>query len=84
MASGYNGGEGVSTANQKIIGDESIPRKYYELSFLNTQKCTVVVNNSNPIPCPEGIGFEIDSNDTPISSFVIVEPEINYIWRGKY
>lgn len=84
MATGYNGGESISTSNQQLFENVAIPRKYYEFSFLNEQKCSVKVNGSNPIPCPAGIGFEINSNDAPIGSFVIVEPNINFTWRGKF
>lgn len=84
MASGYNGGESVSSANQQLFEDSAIPRKYYEFSFMNEQKCSVKVNGSNPIPCPAGIGFEINSNDAPIQYFEIIEANIPYTWRGKF
>lgn len=87
---GYNGGQGISTANQEILtiidATWTKPRgEYYELSFLNTQACTIKINgSSSAIPCPANVGFEMDENDAEIKSFVVVESGIDYKWRGKY
>lgn len=83
---GYDGGSGTSTSNKQLIINPAGWTKYelYEFSFLNTQACTVIVNKSNPIPCPANVGFQIDDNDAPIYSFIIVEPNVEYTWRGKY
>lgn len=84
MATGYDGGKGKSTANQELLALQAISRKYYEFDFMNKQDCTVIVNNSNPIPCPANVGFTADGTDARIEKFSIVEADIDYIWRGKY
>lgn len=84
MATGYNGGKGVSNAKQELLANSKNPRKYYEFSFLNKQECSVIVNDSDPIPCPAGVGFVADANDAKISSFIVLESGIEYTWRGKY
>lgn len=83
---GYDGGSGTSTANQQIIINPTDWTFYdlYEFSFMNEQACTVRVNGSNPIPCPANVGFEISENDAPLTSFVIIESGIAFVWRGKY
>lgn len=84
MATGYDGGKGLSTEMQELLAIQAIPRKFYEFSFINKQDCNVIVNNSNPIPCPAEVGFVADANDAKISTFVIVEKDIDFTWRGKY
>lgn len=84
MANGFDGGKGKSVANQEIVAIEQIKRKYYEFHFVNTQDCSVIVNGSNPIPCPAGAGFIADSNDAKVITFKIVESNIDFTWRGKY
>ncbi|MFI2856790.1 hypothetical protein ACH6EH_06590 [Paenibacillus sp. JSM ZJ436] len=87
---GIRSDKGMSTANQEILpvidaGWTRSPRgKYYEFSFLNEQACTVIVNGKDRNVLEAGIGFEINENDFKIESVVVVEPGINFKWRGKY
>ncbi|MNK77589.1 hypothetical protein D3C87_971950 [compost metagenome] len=83
MGVGYNGGRGRSTDNQDILSDFP-KRKYYKLNFINAQACTIKVNDSNPIPCPAQLGFSMDVNDAGVYSLVIVEPGIDFEWRGNF
>lgn len=86
---GIRSDRGISTANQEILpiidSGWSNPRgKYYEFSFLNTEACTVIVNGKDKNVLDAEQGFQIDDNDAVIKSVVIVEPNINYKWAGKY
>jgi hypothetical protein len=56
------------------------------MSFLNPDAdCTVYINGGNtPIPCPAGVGFAMDDDDAPITSFIVIENGISYKWVGKY
>lgn len=89
MSLGIRSNKGTSTANQEILpiieASWSNPRgKYYEFSFLNTQACTVIVNERDTNVLDAEQGFQIDDNDVNIKSVVIVEPGITYKWAGKY
>lgn len=85
---GVNGDRAVSTANQEILtvidATWTKPRgEYYEFSFLNTQACTVKVNDKL-VPLDANQGFELYRDDVDVTSVVIVESGINYKWFGKY
>ena len=88
MAQGYDGDKGVSTANQEILpipSGWSFQRMYYELSFLNSEPCTVRINGSSDlIPLDAEQGIQVNSNDAKVSSIVIVEAGIDFKWFGKY
>lgn len=89
ISQGIRSDKGVSTANQEILPiidtNWSSPRgKYYKFSFLNTQACTVIVNDKDKNVLDAEQGFQIDENDAVIKSVVIVESGIDYKWSGKY
>ena len=63
--------------------------EFYEFYFVNLLDCTVKINGGNPIFLKAGIDagdftFTINSQNTMISSFVIVEPNITYNWISSY
>lgn len=88
---GYLSSDGfvVSAANQQIFpptpsdwtADTYVFKK---LSFYNTQKCTVIINEQHTIVLEAGVGFEVSRDDIPVESFVIVEAGIDYVWIGAY
>lgn len=93
VGSGYFGSNNLltSTANQEIIqqnkpsgwGDSLFPT--YKISFMNLQDCHIIINNSvAQIYLGANIGFETDSFDKEIYSFVIVESDISYFYIGAY
>jgi hypothetical protein len=91
LGSGYIGSSQLltSTVNQEIIPSppSSKPfKKYslYQMSFLNDQNCTVVINEDATIFLRAGQGFESDSEDMPIYSFVVKESGITYNWIAAF
>lgn len=89
--SGYVGSSqiSVSTSNQEVI-PSSLPLnwnqgyKLYKFSFSNQQDCHVIINGGNQIFLPSNSGFEMEEDDAPIYSFIIVESGISYNWIGAY
>lgn len=81
--SGYLGSSSIVTSQGN---DEIVPQglSFYKFSFLNYSACTVKINNSDPIYLAEGQGFSSDIHDAKITSFIIVEPNIQYNWIGAY
>jgi hypothetical protein len=91
IGQGYIGTDSLktSTANQECI--PSVPVNWtgrynlYKFSFDNAdQSCSVKINGGSPIYLKAGQGFEIQKEDAPIWSFVIVEAGISYNWIGAY
>lgn len=90
MSAGYLGSPSllVSKANQEIINAKpanwTYGYKLYKFSFDNTQNCTVIINGKAKIFLKAGQGFEMNVGDEPITSFVIVESGIEFVWIGGY
>lgn len=82
---GYDGNIGTSTANQELVINRNgwTDFGFYEFSFLNSQDCTVKING-NSIPLSVDQGVQIDADDAPIKSFIIVQSGIDYKWFGRY
>lgn len=88
---GYIGTDSLktSTANLQIIPSPSdaswnIGYKLYKFQFTNDQDCTVIINGLTTLFLRAGYGFEIESDDAPITSFVIVNAGITYTFTGFY
>lgn len=87
---GYIGSSNLqtSTANQEIIPSPpshwTLGYNCYKLSFFNSQDCTVKINNLDPIYLQANQGFEMDKEDSPITSFVIIESGVGFNWIGAY
>lgn len=89
---GYVGSSDIQTSSamQNIVPSPDASwntgYKLYKFSFVNpTQDCHVYINGSSQqIFIPVGQGFEIDSTDAPISSFVIKESGISFSWIGAF
>jgi hypothetical protein len=54
----------------------------YRMSFLNDQDCTIIINGTSTLFLRAGQGFESDSRDLGITSFVIKESGITYNFIG--
>lgn len=83
------GGRYIGTPSLQIstVMHECIPPKpegwakgyeCYKLAFLNTQACTIIINNETELYLREGQGFTIDYRDAPIRSLVVKESGIQY------
>jgi len=92
VGSGYFGSSDliISTANQEIL-QQYKPANYktsfsaYKFSFMNLQDCHVVINGSpSQIYLKANTGFEIDSGDKEIYTFVIVEASVSCYCIGAY
>jgi hypothetical protein len=88
---GYLGSPSLetSTANKEVIPNSPVgwTGRYnlYKFSFDNAeQACSVKINGGSPIYLKAGQGFEIQKEDAPIWSFVIVEAGVSYNWIGAY
>jgi hypothetical protein len=87
---GYIGSSDLqtSTTNQEIVSSSpsgwTIPFKLYKMSFLNNQDCHVKINGGDQIFLSAGQGFEMNENDAPIQSFIIVESGITFNFMGAY
>lgn len=57
---------------------------FYKFKFVNRDECTVSINGADPIYLYKGEGFETESGDVRIESFIIQEENIRYHWRGFY
>ncbi|MED3912668.1 hypothetical protein P4597_26635 [Peribacillus simplex] len=91
IGSGYLGSPTIlkSTSNQQCLPNPpaSWSKGYnlYKFSFSNpNQPCTVKVNEGDPIYIAAGSGFNTDYYDSPIWSFVVIEPNIDFYWVGAY
>jgi hypothetical protein len=57
----------------------------YKFSFMNYDtNCHIIINNGNPIFLKANLGFEMDEDDKPITSFKIVESGITYSFIGCF
>lgn len=91
VGTGYVGSPNLqtSTSNQEIVPSSpsgwTIPYKLYKFSFSNTnQDCHVKINGGDQIFITSGQGFEMDENDAPITSFIIVESGITFNFLGAF
>lgn len=91
MATGYfssNGLEVTSKSHQEILPPPppkwSMPYTFDKFSFYNETTCNVIINKKFPISLSAGRGFEVDYDDVPITSFVIVEENTPYEFIGTY
>ena len=92
IGSGYLGSSSLETsvANAEIIPTPpsslkwTIGYKLYKFSFINTQACTVKINNDNIIYLQANQGLNIDQNDKEITNFCICEDNVNYTWVGAF
>jgi hypothetical protein len=51
---------------------------------MNDQDCHVKINGGDQIFLRAGQGWQMDQNDKPISSFIIVDSTITFNWFGAY
>ncbi|HHY96780.1 MAG TPA: hypothetical protein GYA04_01965 [Acholeplasma sp.] len=90
IGSGYIGSEEIKTsqANEEVVpaapANWTIPYMFYKFELYNEQECTVIINGKATIFLRAEQGWKTDCTDVPISSFVIVEPNISYNWVGCY
>ncbi|MGD6896095.1 hypothetical protein [Bacillus infantis] len=84
---GYEGSDKLemSVAMQEVLPKVDGMRHYYKFSFLNTDPCSIIINDDGkPKYLREQQGFEISHLDFPIHSFKIVEGGIEFNWMGGY
>lgn len=91
IGTGYLGTAKLETSTKNLDIVPSKPEKWtigynlYKFSFMNPdQSCTVKINGGDPIYIDSGAGFNMDQNDAPVRSFVIVEPDIKYWFIATY
>lgn len=90
IGSGYLGSDSLktSTANEEVIPSPpsswTTGYKLYKFSFMNSDDCTVIINNKTKVFLRANQGFTMNEADSPIYSFKIVEPGVNYNWIGAY
>lgn len=90
MSSGshYLGSKALETsqANKEIIPESpsnwSYEYKVRELSLMNSEQCTIVVNNKYELYLRAGQGFAMNRHNEPITSIKIKESGIEYNWIG--
>lgn len=78
----------TSTANQELIPEKQIEWTYgykiRKLSFINKQSTQIIINSETTLFLDANQGFEMDENDEPITSFIVVEAGINFQWIAGY
>lgn len=80
----------TSSANQEIVPQPpshlnwTSGYKLYKFSFSNRQATQVIINNATTIYLEAGQGFEMETGDASIYSFIIVEPDITFNWIAAY
>lgn len=88
LGSGYIGSPSIqtSTANQEIIQQHNIAPhgSVYKFTFKPYNNCTIIINDLQPMFLEEGQAWSIEKEDAPITSFVIVESGVSYIYWGAY
>jgi hypothetical protein len=90
QGNGYIGSSSLqtSTANQEVIPSPPAGWTFgyfcYKFSFMNDQDCHVKINGGDQIFLRAGQGWQMDQNDKPISSFIIVDSTITFNWFGAY
>jgi hypothetical protein len=91
FGSGYIGTPTLqtSTANQELVPTPPSTYPYknyclYRMSFLNDQDCTIILNGTTTLFLRAGQGFESNSDDLGITSFVIKEAGITYNFVAGY
>lgn len=57
---------------------------FYKMSFMNYQDCRISINNGTPIFLKAEQGFSSDRGDALISSFKILESNIEYQFISAY
>ncbi|ARK30787.1 hypothetical protein [Halalkalibacter krulwichiae] len=80
---GYLGSERLetSTANQEVIPER---KRLYKFSFLNRADTQVMINGKELIFLQANQGFNMDEEDQPLQSFVVVDEGIEFNWIGAY
>src|SRR5690606_5395483 len=77
----------TSTSNQEIIPPpkegHTVPTNCYKFSFRNLDDCRVQINNGNTLFLAANQGFNVDDQDPPIWSFIILDANIQYNWIAK-
>lgn len=85
LGSGYLGSSELVNSGSGEF--EIVPNKksFYKFEFVSPagDAVTVKINNSDEICLWNGY-FNIDKNDAPIHSFVIVTPAVDFYWYGAY
>lgn len=82
----------VSSANEELIPktpeDWTVGYKVRKFSYINAEDVTVLMTdykgNVTEMILPSMVGFEIDYNDPPITSFVMKEADVPYYFSAIY
>lgn len=83
LFAGFIGSPSVleSSENQELVQKGIV---FHKFSFFNYTTCTVSINGSDPIYLAAEQGFNSDSSDAKIKSFIIINGGINFNWVGSY
>ena len=90
---GYYDTEGIRVTteqNEEIIDSPpsewgwTIPFYFYKFSFINYQDCHFLINGKNRFFRKANQGFEAETFDNKITSFIIEEEGIEYQYTGGY
>lgn len=91
MAYGYLGSKELEvskTENHEVIPTPpngwTLGFKLYKFSFLNKEICNVVINGNTELLLLPEQGWNMDRGDVPITSFIIKQKDVNYVWAGAY
>jgi hypothetical protein len=89
IGSGYKGSVALQTsvANAEILPAKpvgwTVPYNFYKFSFECDSDCTMIVNGEEIFLRANRV-WSIDSEDKPITSFKIKEPNLTFTWYGNY
>ena len=89
---GYLGSKQVetSTLNQEVIPSPPAEKKWttgyslYRFEFLNMDDCRILVNGETELFRLAGQGFKMDEIDKEIKSFIVVTPNVRFMWNGNF
>lgn len=78
----------TSTANQEIVPEipdtDGVRYTFTSFSFFNLEDVQVIINNDETHYFVAKTGFQTNSLNTRINSFVIVTPNVNFTWIAEY
>ena len=80
----------TSTSNHEIIPSPPAEKKWttgyslYRFEFLNFDEATVLVNGETELFRLAGQGFKMYEIDKEIKSFIVVTPNVRFMWNGNF
>lgn len=80
-----NSGEGNFQVVPPSPDKWTVGYNFYKFEFMTkiAGEVTVKINNEEPILLSNG-HFSIDYIDSPIWSFIVIDPNVDFYWYGAY